>query len=85
MYCLAVIHCFDQPFGTGNETDSPSGHCIRLRHTVHDNHTVMDFRELGNAFVLADVIDVLVDFICYHIYLRMLCQYCCQAANSSLL
>ena len=71
---LQLVDSLHQPFGTCYETNAPTGHGVCLWYTVHDDYTIVYFCELGDAFVLAYIIDMFIDFVGNDVHLRMLGQ-----------
>ena len=78
---LQLVDGLYNPFGAGNETDAPARHGIRLGHAVDDDRAFLHLGELRDALVLADVVDVLVDFIGHHHDLRMVGQHSHQSGQ----
>ena len=78
---LQLIASFYNPFRTGDETYSPACHGISLGYTVHNHCTFLHFRELCNALVCTDIIDMFVNLVSKHYHLRMFCQYSSQSCQ----
>ena len=76
---LQLVDTFHNPFRSGNETDTPSGHCISFGYTVDDDNAVFDFSELSDALVLADVVDVFINFVGNNDDTFMFSQNCSQS------
>jgi len=72
---LQFVRSLYNPFRSCNETNTPACHGISLGNTVYNHCTILHFRELCNALVLTDIIDMFINFISYDNYLRMLCQH----------
>ena len=49
--------------GGGDEADTPASHSEALGNTVDGDDALLDLGELGDAFVLAHKVDVLIDFV----------------------
>ena len=78
---LQLVASLDDPLWTSEETDSPSCHGVCLGYTIGDDHLLLHAWLLCNAVMLADIVNVLVDFVCQHKYLWVLLQNLCQCCQ----
>ena len=78
---MQLVDALDNPLRTGDENDAPTGHGIGFRNTVDDDDTLLQFRELGDALVATDVVDVLIDFVGNDIDLLVASQYGSQSGQ----
>ena len=63
---LQLVQSLDNPLGSGHPSQAPACHGVGLGGTVGDDHALPHPRKLGQAVVLAHIVDVLVNLVGKH-------------------
>ena len=63
---LQFVAAFDNPFGSSDIANTPTCHGISLADTVDDDGALLHALKLGDGFVLADIVDVLINLVCQY-------------------